>query len=205
MHPRISDYLHLPVQSGSDRVLRRMGRGYEIAGYHELVRSLRSARPSIAISTDLIVGFPGESEEDFEATLELVRSVRFSALFAFRYSPRPGTAAPRLDGAIPEAVADERLQRVLALQNEIQEELNGALVGRELEVLVTGEGRGEGRFQGRTSCHRIVHFDAPSRSVAPGTFQRVRIDRALPHSLLGSLPQEVGSGRPEGRRLPIVA
>jgi len=205
MHPRISDYLHLPVQSGSDRVLRRMGRGYEIAGYQRLVESLRAARPTIAISTDLIVGFPGESEEDFEATLELVRRLRFSALFAFRYSPRPGTAAPRLGGAVPEPVADERLQRLLALQDGIQEELNAALVGREMEVLVTGQGRGEGRLQGRTSCHRIVHFDDPSRRVATGAFQRVRIDRALPHSLLGSLPLESGSGRPERRSLPVVA
>lgn len=194
-HANLCDYLHLPVQSGSDRILRRMGRGYEIGLYDELVDRLRAARPSIALSTDLIVGFPGETEEDFAATLALVERVRFSALFAFCYSPRPGTAAPRLDGAVAREVAEERLQSLLALQKRIQADLNRELAGSEVSVLVTGPGREPGRFVGRTSCNRIVHFDRPAGpreggfvqdAVTPGAMIRVRIDRTLPHSLIGT-------------------
>jgi tRNA-2-methylthio-N6-dimethylallyladenosine synthase len=191
-HPNLSDYLHLPVQSGSDRVLRRMGRGYEIASYHRLLAELREARPSIAVSTDLIVGFPGETDADFELTLDLVREARFSALFAFCFSPRPGTAALRLlDDAVPSELANERLQRLLDLQNAIQAELNRELVGREMDVLVTGFGKLPGRFSARTSCHRIVHFDAPPSNasesrIQPGAMTRVRILRSQPHSLLGA-------------------
>jgi tRNA-2-methylthio-N6-dimethylallyladenosine synthase len=206
LHPNLCDYLHLPVQSGSDGVLRRMGRGYSVAEYRELVDGVRAARPTIAISTDLIVGFPGESEADFEATLELVAGVRFAALFAFCYSPRPGTAAPRLAGAVPLEVAQERLQRLLALQNEIQAELNRELEGREMEVLVTGWGR-ENRLEGRTSCHRIVHF-APGRGAPPaaGELTTVRIERGLPHSLLAaSTARAEAAAGVAGRRLPVVA
>lgn len=193
-HPNLSDYLHLPVQSGSDRVLRRMGRGYEIESYRRLLADLRRARPSIAISTDLIVGFPGETEEDFEQTLALVRESRFSALFAFCFSPRPGTAALRLlDEAVPEQVASERLQRLLDCQNEVQAQLNAELVGREMDVLVTGFGKLPGRFTGRTSCHRIVHFgdagNLGAGSPRPGRMTRVRIVRSQPHSLLATPAQ----------------
>jgi tRNA-2-methylthio-N6-dimethylallyladenosine synthase len=190
-HSNLSDYLHLPVQSGSDRVLRRMGRGYEIASYERLLAELREARPTIAISTDLIVGFPGETEEEFERTLDLVRRARFSALYAFCFSPRPGTAALRLlDEAVPADVASDRLRRLLELQNAIQAELNGELVGREMDVLVTGFGKLPGRFSGRTSCHRIVHFDRSdvdaSAAIRPGAMTRVRIVRSQPHSLLAT-------------------
>jgi tRNA-2-methylthio-N6-dimethylallyladenosine synthase len=206
MHANLCDYLHLPVQSGSDAVLRRMGRGYAVADYLDLLERLRATRTSIAISTDLIVGFPGETDADFEATLELVESARFSALFAFRYSPRPGTAAPRLDGAVPERVAEERLQRLLARQNVIQAELNRALEGAEMEVLVTGWGREPGRLEGRTSCHRIVHF-APLGAASPGEILRVEIERGLPHSLVGrELPRVGREAGDRGRaRLPVVA
>lgn len=190
--PNLSDYLHLPVQSGSDRILRRMGRGYEIASYRQLLASLRAARPSIAISTDLIVGFPGESDEDFEQTLALVRDSRFTAIYAFCFSPRPGTAALRLLGdAVPDEVAKERLQRLLDLQNQIQADLNGELVGREMDVLITGFGKAPGRFTGRTSCHRIVHFDSAAQpkaaAIRAGSMIRVRIARAQPHSLLATV------------------
>ena len=189
-HPNLSNYLHLPVQSGSDRVLRRMGRGYEIASYRQLVSDLREARPELALSTDLIVGFPGETEDDFTRTLDLVRELRFSALFAFCFSPRPGTAALRLmNDAVPQEIAEERLQRLLELQKTIQAEINSTLVGQEMEVLVTGIGKVAGRFSGRTSCHRIVHFDRNESmpTPSPGSLTRVRIERAQPHSLLGSL------------------
>jgi tRNA-2-methylthio-N6-dimethylallyladenosine synthase len=184
-HANISDYLHLPVQSGSDQVLRRMGRGYGVAEYLDLMGSLRAARSTVAISTDLIVGFPGESEADFEATLALVERARFSAIYAFCYSKRPGTAALRLgDDPAPE-VAAERLRRLLDLQNRIQAELNATLVGREFEVLVTGWGRDGRSATARTSCHRIVHFPLQSGpSPRLGSFTDVRIVRSLPHSLL---------------------
>ncbi len=184
-HANICPYLHLPVQSGSDRVLRRMGRGYGRELYLGLVEQLRTARPGLALSTDLIVGFPGEDEHDFEQTLELMSEVRFASVFAFKYSPRPGTAAPRLDGAVDEQVAAERLQRLLALQEGIQREINQELVGQEFEVLVTGWGKQAGFQTGRTSCHRIVHFEAQADPVALGRITRVQIDGAYPHSLLG--------------------
>jgi tRNA-2-methylthio-N6-dimethylallyladenosine synthase len=183
-HPNICPYLHLPVQSGSDRVLRLMGRGYTRAQYGELVGQLRQARTDLALSTDLIVGFPGETEEDFQDTLDLVRDVRFASIFAFIYSPRPGTAAPRLGDDVDREVAAERLQRLFALQDGIQRELNRELVGKELEVLVTGWGKQPGTQSGRTSCHRIVHFQAGPEPVPQGQLTRVRIDSALAHSLL---------------------
>lgn len=185
-HEVICPYLHLPVQSGSDHVLRRMGRGYTRSDYLDLVRRLRAARPRLALSTDVIVGFPGESEDDFRQTLELVEEVRFACVYAFKYSPRPLTAAPRLDGAVPAEIADERLQRLFALQDGIQRELNQALVGEEHEVLATGWGRQPGTQTGRTTCHRVVLFEAGVDPVPLGGLTRVRVDKALPHSLLAT-------------------
>jgi tRNA-2-methylthio-N6-dimethylallyladenosine synthase len=184
-HANICPYLHLPVQSGSDAVLRRMGRGYTRDDYRELAARLRRARPDLALSTDLIVGFPGETEEDFEQTLDLVREVRFSAVYAFKYSPRPGTAAPRLSGAVEDAVASERLQRLFALQEGIQREINQGLIGREFEVIVTGWGKQPGTQTGRTPCHRVIHFDAGPGPISLGGMTRVQVESAFPHSLLG--------------------
>jgi len=183
-HQNICPYLHLPVQSGSDGVLRRMGRGYTRAEYLDLVEQLRRARPGLAISTDLIVGFPGETEEDLQATLELVAEVRFTTVYAFLYSPRPGTAAPRLDGEVNQGVAAERLQRLFALQDGIQRELNREMIGQRHEVLVTGWGKQPGTQTGRTACHRIVHFPADPDPVPLGQLTSVRIEAALAHSLL---------------------
>jgi tRNA-2-methylthio-N6-dimethylallyladenosine synthase len=185
-HPNICNYLHLPVQSGSDRVLRRMGRGYTAADYRDLAGQLRAARPDLALSTDLIVGFPGESDDDFQATLRLVEELRFASLYAFTYSPRPLTAAPRLDGRVAPEVASRRLQELFELQNGIQRGLNAALVGKTFEVLVTGWGREPGTQTGRTSCHRVVHFAAGAAPAPPGTLARVRVDAAFPHSLAGT-------------------
>jgi tRNA-2-methylthio-N6-dimethylallyladenosine synthase len=184
-HANICPYLHLPVQSGSDRVLRRMGRGYTRGEYLDLVAQLRRARPDLALSTDLIVGFPGETEEDFESTLELVREVRFAAMYAFKYSPRPGTAAPRLSDPVQPEAASERLQRLFQLQNGIQEEINRELVGEELEVIVTGWGKQPGTQTGRTPCHRVVHFATGPEPALLGSVTRVQVETALPHSLLG--------------------
>jgi tRNA-2-methylthio-N6-dimethylallyladenosine synthase len=186
-HENVCPYLHLPVQSGSDRVLRAMGRGYTAADYLELVARLRAARPETALSTDVIVGFPGETEEDFARTLELVRVVGFAALFGFRYSPRPGTAAPRLPLApVPEEVAERRLQELFAVQEPIQRRQNDELVGRTLAVLVTGPGREPGTQCGRTGCHRVVHFPAGAAPSRVGTLTRVRVESALAHSLVAS-------------------
>lgn len=188
-HPNISPYLHLPVQSGSNRVLRRMGRGYTVEEYLALVDRLRAARGGLALSTDLIVGFPGESEEDFRRTLELLEAVRFATVFAFKYSPRPNTAAIRLPASddVPREVADERLQRVFATQSVIQRELNEELVGSEFDLLVTGWSRRPGHQSGRTDCHRIVHFPVPETPLETGSLVRVRTLRALDHSLMGEV------------------
>ncbi len=186
-HPNLCPYLHLPVQSGSDRILKLMGRGYDIALYRDLVARLRAARSGIAISTDIIVGFPGETAEDFEDTLALISEIRFSSIFAFKYSPRPGTAAPRL--RVPEVdpeVGDRRLQELLALQSGIQSEINRTLVGETFEVLVTAWGKRPGTQTGRTSCHRLVHFPADP-PLELGQLAWARVDKALPHSLLGRL------------------
>jgi tRNA-2-methylthio-N6-dimethylallyladenosine synthase len=164
-----------------------MGRGYLRDDYLRLVGELRAARPTLALTTDLIVGFPGESEEEFAETMELVEDVRFAGIFAFCYSPRPGTAALRLADPVAPEVAAERLQRLLEAQRRIQAELNRDLVGRRMEVLVTGWGKDGERQLGRTSCNRIVHFAATGETAGdrPGSIVPVRISRGLPHSLLG--------------------
>jgi tRNA-2-methylthio-N6-dimethylallyladenosine synthase len=187
-HANICNYLHLPVQSGSNRMLKLMGRGYEIELYDDLVARIRQARPEVALSTDIIVGFPGETDDDFEASLDLIRRTSFSALFAFKYSARPGTAAPRLNQKeVPVEVADARLQNLFQVQNELQHQLNIALEGQTLEVLVTGWGKKPGTMSGRTSCHRQIHFEVPTSTVEMGRLVAVQVDRGLPHSLLGSL------------------
>jgi tRNA-2-methylthio-N6-dimethylallyladenosine synthase len=187
-YDNICPYLHLPVQSGSDAILRKMGRGYDCALYLDLVRQLRSARPGLAITTDFIVGFPTETEEDFQHTLDLMDEVEFSGVFAFRYSPRPHTAAPRIGEPLPEELAAERLQRLLDRQDEVQIRLNAALVGSEQEVIVTGWGKTAGSLTSRTPCHRIAHFTPPlERGIPIGSLQRVQITRSLPHSLMAEL------------------
>jgi tRNA-2-methylthio-N6-dimethylallyladenosine synthase len=185
MHANICPYLHLPVQSGADSVLRRMGRGYTRREYLDLVAQLRRARPDLAISTDMIVAFPGETEEEFRLTLELMEEVGFSGIYAFKYSPRPGTAAPRLGGDVDPEVASERLQRLFALQEGIQHEINAGLVGKDFEVLVTGWGKRPGTQMGRTPCHRVIHFETGPEPVALGGVTRVQVAEALAFSLLG--------------------
>ena len=182
----VAPYLHLPAQSGSDRVLYRMKRRYGRADYVGTVSRLRRAVPGLAVSSDFIVGFPGETEEDFRATLELVREVRFESLFGFRYSPRPGTAAARWGAAseVPGEVSAERLERLLALQAEIQSQINRSLQGQEFEVLIEGEDR-KGKSRGRTPCNRIVHVEGAR--VPAGSYARAHIRRGLPNSLLGEL------------------
>ncbi len=185
-HENISPYLHLPVQSGSNRILKLMGRGYEIEPYRDLIRRIREARSGIALSTDLIVGFPGETEDDFRATYDLVKELRFAQIFAFKYSPRPGTAAPRLKLEEVELKdADRRLQELFALQGEIQLELNQSLVGETFEVLVTQWGKRAGTQTGRTPCHRLIHFEYGDAAVEFGSTVHLQVEKGLPHSLIG--------------------
>jgi tRNA-2-methylthio-N6-dimethylallyladenosine synthase len=186
LHENICPYLHLPVQSGSNRVLQVMGRGYTVEEYDRLIGDLRLARPDLALSTDIIVGFPGETEEEFQETLDLIERTRYSSIFAFNYSPRPHTAAPRLGNEVPKEIADARLQRLFALQQEIQHQLNEELVGDVFDVLITGPGREPESCVGRTPCHRVVHFPLPESQPSMGSLTPVRIERALPHSLLGA-------------------
>lgn len=184
-HPNVCPYLHLPVQSGSNPVLRRMGRGYTAEAYFELIDAIRAARPETVFSTDLIVGFPGETEEQFEETLALVERVRYGSLYGFKYSPRPGTAAPRLGGHVPVEVANRRLNDLFAVQTEIQRELNAALVGETFEVIVTGWGREAGFLTGRTPCHRMVNFEGGVHPPTLGTIVPVEVTEFYPHSLVG--------------------
>ena len=178
-------YLHLPVQSGSDRILGRMKRQYTREEYLGLVGRLRQAMPDLALSTDIIVGFPGEGEDDFLATLALLEQVRFSCVYSFTYSPRPHTAAARWDSDVPPRVASERLARLNDVQQNIQRTINNNDVGRTLEVLVEGSDRRGSRLSGRSACNRVVNFD---RTDAPiGSFVEVLIEKGLPNSLSGRL------------------
>ena len=184
-HANICPYLHLPVQSGSDRILKRMGRGYTVGAFKDLVGQLRQARPDLALSTDLIVGFPGETEGDFEQTRLLVEETGFASIYAFKYSPRPGTAAVQLPDPVDDSIAGRRLQELLQLQESIQRSLNEQLVGSEMDVLVTGWSQQPQLQSGRTACHRIVHFPAEPATHPLGSIAPILIEKANPHSLLG--------------------
>jgi len=178
--------LHLPLQSGSSAVLERMARGYRWEDYAALVGRLRRALPGLLLATDIIVGFPGETEEDFEATLEALRRVRFAGLFSFRFSPRPLTAAGRMKDDVPFEVKRRRLLELQALQKTIQTEIFRLFVGQELKVLALGPSpKGGGRFQGRTEGNLVVNFAAPR--VVPGEFVAVRVTGCGPYSLHGEL------------------
>jgi tRNA-2-methylthio-N6-dimethylallyladenosine synthase len=152
-------YLHLPVQSGSDRILKAMNRAHTTASYLETVARLRDARPDLALSSDFIVGFPGETEADFEATLDLVRDVRFASAFSFKYSRRPGTPAAAMAGQVEEAVKTERLARLQALLETQQRDFNATMRGRVLDVLVEKPGRHAGQVIGRSPYLQAVHFE----------------------------------------------
>jgi tRNA-2-methylthio-N6-dimethylallyladenosine synthase len=182
--PRLMPYLHLPVQSGSDRILKAMNRKHDGAFYRDIVARLRAARPDIALSTDFIVGFPGETEKEFEATLELVRDMNFASAFSFKYSPRPGTPAAAMMGQVGDDVKAERLARLQALLSEQQRAFNASQVDRVLPVLVTGEGRKAGQKHGRSPYLQAVHFDdATARN---GDIVPVRILAATQNSLAGA-------------------
>jgi tRNA-2-methylthio-N6-dimethylallyladenosine synthase len=186
--PNVMHQLHMPLQSGSDRVLKTMRRAYRQERYLGIVERVRSAMPDAAISTDIIVGFPGETEEDFEQTLHVVRQARFASAFTFQYSKRPGTPAATMENQIPKEVVQARYERLVALQEEISWEENKKQVGRTLELMVAeGEGRKDGathRLSGRAPDNRLVHFTKPDQEVRPGDVVTVEITYAAPHHLL---------------------
>jgi tRNA-2-methylthio-N6-dimethylallyladenosine synthase len=197
----VCEHLHLPVQSGDDEVLRRMGRQYTVEAYLELVARLRSAIPGISLTTDVITGFCGESEAQFQGTLELLRTVRFDQVYAAAYSERPGTPATRLEDDVPAAEKKRRLNELLAVQESIGRERNEAWVGRRTQVLVeearqprvhdheVAEHRGP-RLVGRNREHKLVHFDGPGALV--GQLVDVKIERAGPYALSGHQAGEAG-------------
>ena len=184
--------LHMPLQSGSDRVLKAMRRSYRAERYLGIIDRVRAAMPHAAITTDIIVGFPGETEEDFAATLDVVRAARFSAAFTFQYSKRPGTPAAELDGQLPKAVVQERYERLLEVQEQISLESNAALVGSTVELLVaTGEGRKDAstaRMSGRARDGRLVHFTPGDAAVRPGDVVTTTVTGAAPHHLIADAP-----------------
>jgi len=182
---KLMPYLHLPVQSGSDRVLARMNRRHRAGQYLGIVERLRRARPDIALASDFIVGFPGETEADFEATLELVRAVGYAQAYSFKYSPRPGTPAAEMKDAVPEALKAERLERLQALLGEQQRAFNRTCVGASVEVLFERAGRRRGQAQGRSPHMQAVHV--ASRMSLVGALRPVRLVGAGPHGLAGEL------------------
>jgi tRNA-2-methylthio-N6-dimethylallyladenosine synthase len=186
--PQLMPYLHLPVQAGSDRVLKAMNRAHTAESYVRLIERVRAARPDIAISGDFIVGFPGEREADFEATLSLVREVGYASAFSFKYSRRPGTPAAAMPGQVADAVKEERLARLQALLDEQQRAFNAAQAGLTLPVLFERKGRHAGQLIGRSPYLQAVHATAPDRLL--GQIVPVRIEDASRNSLAGVLAPE---------------
>jgi len=183
--PKLMPYLHLPVQSGSDGILQAMNRRHGAADYLRLIERLRAARPDLALSSDFIVGFPGESDRDFADTLRLVTEVGYAQAYSFKYSPRPGTPGALLEDQVEETAKSERLAMLQALLNEQQAAFNLAMVGRSLRVLLERRGRKPGQLVGRSPYMQAVHLDAPDSLM--GSIRSVRITDGQPNSLAGEL------------------
>ena len=181
--PELMPFLHLPVQSGSDRILKSMNRGHTAEQYLDIMRRMREARPDIALASDFIVGFPGESDQDFEDTMNLVREVGYAIAYSFKYSPRPGTPAADMFAHVPEEVKTERLHALQALLWEQQAQFNASKVGKTIPVLVTGKGRNPGQMHGRSPWMQAVHFDAPENLA--GQIIEVKVAGATLNSLAG--------------------
>jgi tRNA-2-methylthio-N6-dimethylallyladenosine synthase len=190
--PKVCEWFHLPLQSGSDAVLERMNRGYTRAHYLDLIAALRDAEPAMAFSTDIIVGFPGETEADFAATVEMIERVGYDNVFVFRYSRRPGTPAATMPEQVADEVKADRNRRLLEVVERVTGAQSARLAGRTMEVLVDGVSRrNPGELAGRTRCNRVVNFDGQGQ-VAMGDIVHARVTDALPHSLRGTLatPEE---------------
>jgi tRNA-2-methylthio-N6-dimethylallyladenosine synthase len=189
-------FLHLPVQSGSDRILKAMNRSHSSESYLRIIERVRSARPDIAVSGDFIVGFPGESEAEFEATLEIVRAVNYAMAYSFKYSPRPGTPAAAMEDHLARVAMDERLQRLQALLNEQQLGFNRASVGRRMNVLLERPGKKPGQMIGKTPWLQSVHVETDA---GIGDMIEVEIVSAGPNSLAGIIAP-AKAGAPAGER-----
>ena len=185
----ICNHIHLPIQSGSDRMLKAMRRGYTSGAYRRLVHRIREEIPGVSLTTDVMVGFPGEMEEDFRATYNMMQEVRYDSAFMFRYSPRKGTiASRRLEDDVPDGAKAERLQAIIDLQESISKEINRGLMGKTFEVLVVGKSRkGEGAFFGKTAQFKTTIFP---QKAAVNTLVAVRVVDANAHTLFGELVQE---------------
>lgn len=190
--PQLMPFLHLPVQSGSDRILEAMNRQHKADRFREIIAKLRNGRPDLALSSDFIVGFPGESEADFQATMDLVAEIGFAQFFAFKYSPRPGTPAAAMEYQVPAAVADERLQRLQALLTRQLDEFNRQMIGRTLPVLFEKPGRYAGQLIGKSPYLQPVHAMADESLI--GQVVDVEIDGLSHFSLAGRLPGSDQSG-----------
>eukprot|EP01013_Petalomonas_cantuscygni_P000176 TRINITY_DN10136_c1_g1_i2.p1 TRINITY_DN10136_c1_g1~~TRINITY_DN10136_c1_g1_i2.p1 ORF type:complete len:446 (+),score=54.48 TRINITY_DN10136_c1_g1_i2:4213-5550(+) len=188
---KLMPFLHLPVQSGSDRILKAMNRSHDSKSYLEILEKMREVRPDIALSGDFIVGFPGETDEDFEQTLQIVRTAKYSQAFSFKYSPRPGTPAATMDDQVAPEVMDERLQRLQALLNEQQYAFNQDTVGRVTDVLLEREGKLEGQLIGKTPWLQSVHLISPELRI--GDMVDIEITRAGPNSLTGQITERLAA------------
>jgi tRNA-2-methylthio-N6-dimethylallyladenosine synthase len=218
---KLCHHIHLPVQSGDDGMLTRMNRKYTRDAYLEKITGLRAACPDIAITSDFIVGFPGETDRQFQATLDLIETVRYDGLFAFMYSDRPSAPAAAFSGKIAQSVKKERLQALLNLQATITQEKHRDMVGRTLQILVEGPSRGLKsedagsasppiRWSGRTSSNHIIHFDLPDdllarKELLTGTLADIMIEGAHAHSLWGRLIREPMHTAPEKGESTIAA
>ncbi len=184
--PNLCPHLHLPIQSGSDNILKKMNRKYTREHYLSIIKKLRDARPDISLTTDIIVGFPGETEEDFELTIDMLKIVKFEQLFAFKYSKRPFTLASRFEDTLREEVKSDRLNILIAIQQEIGKMKYKELVGKKIEVLVEGKSKaGENELCARTTANQIVNFNGNPELI--GNLVEVTIEKAFYHSLRGSL------------------
>ncbi|MEN6343751.1 MAG: tRNA (N6-isopentenyl adenosine(37)-C2)-methylthiotransferase MiaB [Armatimonadia bacterium] len=184
----LCEHLHLPIQAGDDEVLHRMGRGYTYSHYKSLVEAARSRMPGLAITTDVMVGFPGETEEQFLNTLRAFEEIRYDQAFMFKYSDRPGTRAALATDKVPEAVKQDRLERLVAVQNTISHDINEALVGRDFEVLVEGpDPKSPGKLRGRTRTNKLMIFEAADEDLR-GKLVTVRAERGYLWGFTGRLP-----------------
>jgi len=184
-------FLHLPVQSGSDRMLKAMNRSHSARSYLDILDKMRKVRPDIALSGDFIVGFPGETDQDFEETLEIVRAANYSQAFSFKYSPRPGTPAAGMDEQIAPEVMDERLQRLQALLNEQQYAFNQQTVGRTTDILLERKGKLDGQLIGKTPWLQSVHIISPDLEI--GDLVEIDVTQAGPNSLTGQIRERLAA------------
>ena len=188
---KLMPFLHLPVQSGSDRMLKAMNRSHSAKSYLDILARMRAVRPDIALSGDFIVGFPSESDQDFEETLQIVRDANYSQAFSFKYSPRPGTPAATMDEQIAPEVMDERLQRLQALLNEQQYAFNQQTVGRTTDILLERKGKLEGQLIGKTPWLQSVHIISPDLEI--GDLVEIEITQAGPNSLTGQIKERLAA------------